>query len=161
MTAQCLPLWGLVGLALSAIRSWKSRSLTQGIVFYTLLKIAPHKPSKLVKINSNYVISYYDLLFADVCSLSIPACMLGSISVSMQYEQDDPKCSSPVSSEMLQQSSYSKWRLSPQQGAGSPGAFWQSQEQFPLHGRGAFSSPLLRVLRGYLSSWPLLLLLLS
>lgn len=42
--------------------------------------------------------------------------------------------------ETLQPSSYSKWRISPQRWAGSTGALWQSLEQLPLHGRGAFSS---------------------
>lgn len=35
----------------------------------------------------------------------------------------------------------SSWRISPQHWAGSTGAFWQSQKQFPLHGRAALSSP--------------------
>lgn len=99
------------------LRSWNSMSLTQGIVFFTLLKTVPPKPSKLGKINCNYVISYDEVLFAHVHSClspSIPACMVGSISVSMQYEQDDPKCSSPVFFETLQQSSCSKGRISPQ-----------------------------------------------
>lgn len=59
----------------------------------------------------------------------------------MQCEQDDSPGLPPVFFEVIQQSSSSKWRISPQHWAGSTGAFWQSQKQFPWHGRGAFFSP--------------------
>lgn len=118
-------------------------------MFYTLLKIAPHKPSKLIKINCNYVVSYYDVLFTHVHSClspSIPACMLGSISGSMQYEQDDPRSSSPAFFEVLSKAA------SPSEG--SVPSIEQEAQGHSGKARSSFLgmvevlSPLLRVLRG-------------